>query len=286
MPISKHLHFLCLFIFVALAGCDTEFSPDVMVDFVAKLPGDLHESSALAVYDNILWSLNDSGNAPILFGFSKTGELLNTVKISNVSNTDWESLAHDDRYLYIADTGNNFNTRDRFEIYRVPLPDLDESTVNAEIISVSYPDRDSGYSLRHNYDAEAISIRNSELWLFTKNRDDGNTDLYRIPKTPGNYLLNKAQTLPVDSLVTGADINHQSNELALLTYGGSGFGEGSRVWWAPTSDEGVDWSQSYSISIGPSDQWEAIVWDGIDKMFLTHEESRQGFAGLSLLYKP
>ena len=85
--------------------------------------------------------------------------------------------------------------------------------------------------------------------------------------------------------MTAADININSGELVLLSNEGAGFGTGTRVWWAPTSDDGVDWDESYSVSIGPTDQWEAVAWVDLDQLLLTHEKSRQGFPGLALLRK-
>lgn len=266
-----------------LSGCEPAETPDVLVQSVAQFPAALDESSALAFHNNVLWSLNDSGNDPVLFGLSESGELLATVTILNGRNTDWESLAQDESYLYVADTGNNFNSRGEFRIYRVPIPALEQDRVNADVITLRYADYESGNRGSHNFDSEALAVRGSELWLFTKNRGDGNSNLYRLPKLPGTYRVAKSQTLPVNSLVTAADINPETGELVLLSYAGAGFGRGTRLWWAPTTDAGVDWGNSHSLSIGPDNQWEAVVWRNPHELFLTHENSRQGFAGLSKL---
>jgi hypothetical protein len=285
---SKAKHISAVALAACLSGCEpaeTQKAPDVLVQSVAQFPAALDESSALAFHDNVLWSLNDSGNDPVLFGLSESGELLAKVTILNGRNTDWESLAQDESYLYVADTGNNFNSRGEFRIYRVPIPALEQDRVNADVITLRYADYESGNRGSHNFDSEALAVRGSELWLFTKNRGDGNSDLYRLPKLPGTYSVVKAQTLPVDSLVTAADINPETGELALLSYGGAGFGRGTRLWWAPTTDAGVDWDYSHSLSIGPADQWEAVVWRNRHELFLTHENLRQGFAGLASLSK-
>lgn len=282
---SKAKQIGALALMASLSGCEPAQVPDVVALPIARFPAALDESSALAFHDKVLWSLNDSGNDPVLFGLSESGDLLATVTVSNSRNTDWESLAQDESYLYIADTGNNFNRRDELSIYRVPIPSLDQDSVSADVITLRYVDYESGSPGSHNFDSEALAVRGSELWLFTKNRGDGNSNLYRFPKLPGNYIVAKAQTLPVDSLVTAADINTETDELVLLSYGGAGFGRGTRLWWGPTTDAGVDWDNSHSLSIGPADQWEAVVWRNRHELFLTHENSRQGFAGLASLRK-
>jgi len=286
---SKAKQTVALVLTACLAGCEPEElpeAPDALVQSVAQFPAVLDESSALAFHDNVLWSLNDSGNDPVLFGLSENGELLATVTILNSRNTDWESLAQDENYLYVADTGNNINSRGELSIYRVPIPTLEQDSVNADVITLRYADYASGNRGSHNFDSEALAVRGSELWLFTKNRGDGNSNLYRLPKLPGTYSVAQAQTLPVNALVTAADINPETGELVLLSYDSAGFGRGTRLWWAPTTDAGVDWDSSHSLSIGPADQWEAVVWRNSHELFLSHENSRQGFAGLASLRKP
>ena len=274
-----------LFLLAGFLGCEPEYAPDVFLQPVSALSPELNESSGLALRGDVLWSLNDSGNDPVLYGLSLSGDLIAAVRVLNAYNIDWESLAQDREYLYIADTGNNFNTRDEFIIYRVPIPKLSQKSTTAELIRFRYADHKPGNAYSHNYDAEALAVRKGELWLFTKNRGDGNTNLYRFPKVPGTYNVERSQTLPVNSLVTAADINAESGELAMLSYEGAGFGSGIRIWWAPTSDTGIDWERTYSISIGPADQWEAVAWVDPEMLLLSHENSRQGFPGLALLRK-
>ena len=276
---------VALVLTACLSGCEPAEAPDIMVQSVTRFSAVLDESSALAFHDSVLWSLNDSGNDPVLFGLSESGELLAKVTVLNSRNTDWESLAQDEDYLYIADTGNNLNSRSEFSIYRVPIPTLEQDSVNADVITLRYADYKSGHRGSHNFDSEALAVRGSELWLFTKNRGDGNSNLYRLPKLPGTYRVARAQTLAVGSLVTAADINPETGELILLSYGGAGFGGGARLWWAPTSDAGVDWDNKHFLRIGRADQWEAVVWRNPHELYLSHEKERQGFAGLASLRK-
>ena len=137
----------------------------------------------------------------------------------------------------------------------------------------------------HNFDAEAITIRDDEIWLFSKNRGDGNSKLYRFPKTSGNYQPMPVQSLPVNSLVTGADINPITGDLLLSSTRRQGSKWESFLWMAPTSIHGVEWDENQNAAIFPSDQWEAIIWnEESDGMILTHENNVQGYAGMGKLF--
>ena len=248
---------------------------------LAEFSESLAESSALAQYGGLLWTLNDSGAGPVVHSLGNDGSEQDSILIEGADNVDWESMAHDGEYLYVADTGNNANTRDVFAIYRIAWPDLLEGQAVAERIELRYNDYERGRPTSHNFDAEGLAVRGDELWLFTKNRGDRQSKLYRFPKQPGSYSPQPQQQLPVDALVTAADINPETGELALL---GLRRNRQTYLWRAPTSDEGIDWSRVIETEIQPADQWEAVLWDTEQqRLLLTHENNRRGFAGLAVL---
>src|SRR5436190_18879143 len=50
----------------------------------------LNESSGLLNWKNLIWSHNDSGNGPDIYGMnSTTGVIQRTIFISNATNVDW-----------------------------------------------------------------------------------------------------------------------------------------------------------------------------------------------------
>jgi len=315
--------FLCSAQFPAAAWAQSNYELDTIG--VARLDTVLDESSGLAIHNGSIWTHNDSGDEARLFELDRLGNIKRQVVISNADNIDWEAMASDADYLYIADTGNNVNFRSTLSIYRLSWDSLQAATAEAEQIQLRYADHVAGnprrhnfdfrstlsiYRLswdslqaataeaeqiqlryadhvagnprRHNFDAEAIAVRGDELWLFSKNRGDRNTRLYRFPKVPGYYRPQPSQTLPVDSLVTGADIHPQSGDLILLSSRRQGE---NFVWWAPTSDSGVNWQQLQLVRIEPADQWEAIHWDPDNsrRIYLTHERNTRNFAGLATI---
>ena len=100
---------LCLPIY----AIETLTEPKTIVRFKPAI----NESSALASQGKHLWTLNDSGNGPYIFKFDKNGNELGSYRIANTANSDWESLASDNKFLYIGDIGNNFNRRKALTIY-------------------------------------------------------------------------------------------------------------------------------------------------------------------------
>lgn len=247
---------------------------------IAQFDDILEESSGLAWHDGKLWTHNDSGDSARLFQVDPQGTILREVMVSNVRNVDWESMAHDAEYLYIADTGNNANRRSQLQIYRIAWDDLVADQVEADVIELRYADYQPGNPTAHNFDAEGLTVRGNELWLFSKSRGDRQSKLYRFPKLPGSYSPRPSQTLPVNALITAADIHPQTGRLVLLAWRGS---EGTFVWSAPTSSDGVDIAAASEVQLSPSDQWEAVLFDPqVDnRVYLTHENNTQGYAALA-----
>jgi len=249
---------------------------------IAQLDNNLEESSGLAWHDGFLWTHNDSGDEARFFKLDLAGTIVQEYTLIGAENVDWESMAHDEHYLYVADTGNNANTRSTFIIYRISWSALTENEeIEAERIEIHYSDYQAGNRSSHNFDAEGLAVREDELWLFSKNRGDRQSKIYRFPKLPGSYTVEPSQTLSVDGLVTAADIHPGTGQLVLFV--SQGRGRGTVLWSAATSDDGVDNTSATVIEISPTDQWEALVFDPTmaERLYLSHENNRQGYAGLA-----
>ena len=257
---------------------------ELEVNELMRFDSSLSESSGLASHGVFLWSINDSGNRNEVLKLTQAGDQVNSIEITNATNIDWESLAQDEEYLYIGDIGNNFNRRNNFTIYKIAWHLLENNSAEAEIITFSYADYEKGNFRSHNFDAEGIAVREEEIWLFTKNRGDGNSDLYRFPKLPGHYEPKKMQALAVDSLVTAADIDPRTGKLVLLSMRRLSTGWVNIFWSALTTDSGVIWNSRQSINISPSDQWEGVLWErSKGDILMTHEQNTRKSAGLAKL---
>jgi len=176
----------------------------------------IEETSGLEIVDNLFVTHNDSGGEASLYYLSKKGEIKYKRKISSAKNKDWEDITRDDKYIYIADMGNNFNNRKDLKIYKIPI-DKDSEEKN-ETIYFNYPEQDS-FKIDRNtiYDAEGLISVGKNLVIFTKNRVKKITELYLVPKKPGTYDAKKIGKLNVNSIVTGADYNENYKILALTS---------------------------------------------------------------------
>lgn len=247
---------------------------------INRLPSVLVESSGIELSgSNRIWSHEDSGNSNELYCSDSTGNLLRTLVISNVSNTDWEDITADnDETWFIGDFGNNNNQRTDLAIYIIPDPEtIAGNSVPAGIISFSLDDQTAfpPPSSDRNYDIEAMAWYADSLYLFTKDRSNpftGIVKMYVLPDQPGNYSARLAGSFFAGSTagsgrVTAADINLHTGELMLLTneklisfkdYPGNHFFEGTKT--------------EYSFRNLPG-QNEGLAFVSGNKLYITEEGS-------------
>ena len=193
---------------------------------VTGLNSSVEETSGLLYLNNTLITHNDSGNTSELFEISTTdGTLTRTINIVNASNIDWEDIAFDDTYIYIADIGNNSGSRTDLKIYRVLRSDyFNNASVMAEIINYSYNNQTDFTPSPFNtdFDAEGLIHYNGKLYIFSKNWINAKTNIYELPKTPGTYTATLIDTIDSEGLVTGATFNSTNGEIVLCGYDGLG----------------------------------------------------------------
>ncbi|TXD54341.1 MULTISPECIES: T9SS type A sorting domain-containing protein [unclassified Polaribacter] len=193
-------------------------------DFKEKfeLPSAVKETSGLLMINGKIITHNDKGDAANLYEIdSLTGKLLRTIQITNATNEDWEDLAEDEEHIYIGDFGNNNGNRTNLRIYKILKSDFKNSTaVTAKRISFGYEDQInfSNQTNNHNFDAEALVVYNNDLLIFTKNRKDFKTNVYKIPKESGGYSAKKISSANVRGLITGATYNKEDNSFFLCGY--------------------------------------------------------------------
>src|SRR5262245_31146252 len=125
------------------------------------------ESSGLAVSrrtPGVLWTHNDSGSEAVLFAIDTAGRVRGRVRVP-VRTRDWEDVSAGScpsgDCLYIADIGDNRQSRGRVQIYRVPEPAPEDGhTAVPEIFEATYNDGP------HN--AEAMFVAGSNLFIVTR----------------------------------------------------------------------------------------------------------------------
>jgi len=213
-----------LSLFVIAFACNDSGNLKVIAD----LPLRLEEASGIETVANskFIWMLNDSGNAPKLFGLTSTGKIKKELTI-NAKNNDWEDLTSDpEGNIYIGDFGNNLNKRDNLAILKVNHADLTtDKIIDIDRISFRYPDQKKFPPKKKHmsFDTEAFFFLNDSLYIFTKNRvkgDYGKTKLYKVPATQGHHIatyMTSFTTCPeLHCWITSADISKDGKKVVLL----------------------------------------------------------------------
>lgn len=190
---------------------------------VTRLPSALNETSSLVFFNGQLFTINDGGNPPEIFQIdTASGKIVRKATVRNTINSDWESLAQDDRFLYIGDCGNNYGNRTDLCILKIEKSDLlntARDTIIAGFIRFNYSDQAVFTSQvnNHNFDCEALIFYNDSLHLFSKNWADLQTKHYVLPADTGTYTARLAESFNADGLITDASINSIGN-IILLGY--------------------------------------------------------------------
>ena len=121
---------------------------------------------------DVLFTINDSGNEPLLFAIDTTGADRGVWRVRRSTNVDWEALAIGPcrktgvtRCIYIGDVGDNDGKHRTRTIYRVAEPRAKGAafvgTLTAERVTFTYPDN------RHDVEAMYVSPT-GDVVLITK----------------------------------------------------------------------------------------------------------------------
>jgi hypothetical protein len=249
------------------------------VTTIAELPATLNEISGLAPYENHLIGHNDRGNPAQLFVInSSNGMLEHTVGVIDAASNDWEDLAWNDEFLFIADVGNNEGDRTDLGIHMLPWNSFNPAEVSVAFASESiffrYPEQVSFNELEHNFDCEAVFYWDGYLYLFNKHRDNSRSVLYRVPAIPGvEHDAEFLGAFNAGGRITGADINSDGSALALV-----GFDKGGNCFvWKFTGFERGNFLQSEKLRyiIGPFSQFgqmESVIFENDSTLFIASEE--------------
>jgi hypothetical protein len=260
--IRKKLQYASLLLLAAFF-LQADQTPGGQLDRICPLPRALNESSGLVVVnENCFWSINDSGNEPVLYAFDSSGRLLRERSLTNATNTDWESLTHKGDTLFIGDFGNNMNARTNLAFWQVP-PGQQKATH----LPFQYPDQANFPPAKSNwnFDAEGSFYWKGHLYWFSKTRvtHDPHTKLYRMAPEP-NAKAQLLDSFPIDNMITGADISPNGHQVVLM-----GYGNAYRL--KPFKPHSLDEVEVTSISI-PHSQTEAVAFLDSNWCYLTDEQ--------------
>jgi hypothetical protein len=198
------------------------FSFAQQLTVLSSLSSTLEETSGLIRLGNKLITHNDSGGEPELYEFDQGGNVTRTVYVQNATNKDWEDLAVDSNFIYIADFGNNNGKRTDLKVYKIAVSsylNTINDTVSADIINFAYADQtDFSSNSNTNFDAEGLIAFQDSLYIFTKNRGNNRTNIYPLSKSAGTYSIERKDSIDISGLITGATYNPISNMVVLSGY--------------------------------------------------------------------
>jgi hypothetical protein len=166
----------------------------------------------------VLWTHNDSGDAPRVLAVRASGKLVGDVAIAGAEATDWEDIAIRGGTLYLADIGDNRSERDDVVVYRVPEPPAGAtSSAPAQALRLRYPDG------AHDAETLLVDPRSGSLAIVTKTVD-GNSGVYVAahPSTTATTTLHRAARLRLGfgGLATAGDVSADGRVIVVRTYTG------------------------------------------------------------------
>ncbi len=230
-----------------------------------------------------LWMLQDKGNPSELYVYSADGTFENTVTVNNQENTDWEDLSQDKNgNIYIGNFGNNDNKRKDLRILKVDAATIQFNSVNVSQETTFYYEDQTEFPPKKSnllYDCEAFVATNEAFYLFTKNRSkgfDGTFYVYKVPNKNGSFKAEKIATLKTcdqykSCAITGAALNKNGNEIALLTH--------DKVLLIPfVNDDSFKQENITTKELGHNSQKEAITFKSDNQLFMA-DESEKGKKG-------
>lgn len=255
------------------------YTPLFAPEFKSLLPEEVRETSGLFYYNGRLWTHNDSGGKPILYGLDTTTfEVVQRLTLINAKNKDWEDVCTDEERVYVGDFGNNKGKRKNLRIYTFPLKDIPaegDANITVDSIRFSFADQTQfDYNkCEHDFDCESLFAKGDYLYLFSKGWATGTTRLYRLAKTPGNQDAEVVNGFDSQGLITGADYDPVTGTLALVGYV-------NKVWLPflyliyDFNDDGVKLSnRRFELHNYVGSQTEGICFYAPGKCYLSAETS-------------
>lgn len=236
-------------------------------------------------FPDLFWVHNDSGDDPKIYPIRASGEDYQSaryagdlgVTIATAVNVDWEDIAvNASGQVIVADVGNNRNDRRDLVLYVVPEPSPNAGRTTAmKRYFIRYPNQTAfpPQASDMNFDCEAIFTIGNTIYLFSKNRGNSLTSLYRLddPKSDEVNTLTFLETLDLNGQVVGADASEDGRRLAVITYTDLWLFErdstddsffNGRVAWAPFK----------------GDQVEAVCFASPDSVYMIDEVSGTMYA--------
>jgi hypothetical protein len=249
----------------------------------------------------VFWAHNDSGDSARLFALdaqghailptyaalSQYGDVAEAGKtpwqgfaVLDATNVDWEDIAVDEHYLYVADLGNNNNNRRDLAIYALSEIDPTASTRSAVVqkYPIVYPDQNGFPDPSWDFDSESMFAADGTLYVISKQRTstfrhdmEAGAKLYRLDTrhSDRDNVLTLVDSNAEMKAATGADLSPDGQRLAVISY--------TDLWlFERPTDGGDHWlsAPARRIALDPRvvRQVEAVAWLDEGTLLLGNEQ--------------
>lgn len=218
---NKIVSVLILFLVITNGFSQSQKPRTTRFSFSKILNKKLNETSGLIFWNNTFWTHNDDTDTN-LYALDSVGNIVKSINIPNVKNTDWEEIQQDENHLYIGDFGNNASgNRTDLHIIKIEKLSIVNNAPKVEIITFSYKnqmDFTKKPANKTNFDCEAFVVSGDSIYLFTKEWKSKQTTLYTMPKVTGNYQIIPKSKFNSKGLITGATFVESKNIVVLCGY--------------------------------------------------------------------
>ncbi len=240
----------------------------------------------------ILWTHNDSGDKPIVYGVDRQGNTASAFLVRSAQARDWEDMAYGPgpggragHFLYLGDIGDNDRRRTDCVVYRLPEPRITAQSGtrgNPAPPPSPTPPPTVRHAVRYPdgpHDAEALLVhpKTGTIYIVTK-ENNGVAGVYRFPAQTSKraQVLVKVGTVaiqgeehPFPNRITGGDISPDGRKVVLCTYAAAyemALPTGAR------SFEAIWKTRPVRIELPPMPQGEAICYTADGKSLLVTSE--------------
>lgn len=164
---------------------------------------------------DVFWTLNDSGHKAEIYALNKKGELIGTVKIKKIKNTDWEDIAsfkYDGKsYLLIADVGDNKAKRKRVTLHFIKEPKLKDLSKKKKLkVDLAWSTDFSYEGGPRDCESVGVDTANNKVLLLSKRTEPPMLYQLPLPNHPkkGKQIAKKIMDLDVFGRANPADIRN------------------------------------------------------------------------------
>jgi hypothetical protein len=168
---------------------------------------------------DLLWSHDDSGAGPILYGLRTDGRVAAKPAVTGAEAFDWEDIATGPASdgaaaLYVGDIGDNGAARATIDVCRVAEPKVgDAATQTADRLTLRYPDG------AHDAEALLVDPLRGDLVVVTKGLTSGRAYSASARLPAGSQTTLSAGPRIAMSLVTAGDVSADGRVVVLRGYG-------------------------------------------------------------------